>query len=57
MKTPIRVDWDAARRQIIEQIDGNADWDDLLRIYQAAVDPDAELSDRTGEYQIYITIK
>lgn len=44
---------DEVRQKIIDNID-SGDWDDLLRIYRAAADPDAELvdTDNKGDFKI-----
>ena len=46
MKNPTLLNGTEVERRIIAQLQ-DSDWDDLLRIYRAACDPDAELVEQT----------
>jgi hypothetical protein len=54
MKKKILLNATEAIRQIVERAN-EGDWDDILRIYRAAMNPDAELQEQDdGSFMIAI---
>jgi hypothetical protein len=50
----VNLDSDAVCSLVLDRLK-DGDWDDVLRIFRAAVDPDAQLIERDGDFCIQTT--